>query len=125
MKYLHLLQRLSEKSDGEAYRIGAILVKGGSVINAGFNHSGTNRMIENHRHLRPNNNTIHAEIHAILGTPKHIAEHCSMYVARFTPGGRIGNSKPCTLCQAILKEMGVKRVMYTIAGKNTYQQLNL
>lgn len=124
MKYLHILQKLSKKSNNETYKIGAILVKGGSIISIGYNHQGTHKLIEYKRHLRPRNNTIHAEIHTVLGISKKEAEHCTVYVARFTSQG-VANSKPCTLCQNILTEMGIKKVFYTATNKDKYQQLNL
>lgn len=123
MRYERLLKSLIEKSTCHAYRIGAVLAKGSNVISVGFNHWGTRQIIERHRHIRPNNDTVHAEIHAILGVSKEEAAKCTLYVGRFTKEGRPANAKPCPLCQTILKEMGVKRVFYTDAEFEDYQVL--
>lgn len=124
MRFRHLLQRLAEKSDSN-YKIGALLVKGGSVLNVGFNHKGTSKLIEKRRHLRPINSTVHAEIHAILGIPKSVAAGAVIYTGRFTPSGKVSNSRPCTLCQSILKEMNIRKVFYTVSGEKRYSSINL
>ena len=125
MKFKSLLQRTSEKSDCPNYRIAAVLVKGSSIVNFGFNHRGTSRLIERKRHLRTINDSVHAEVHAILGVSKSVTSRCDIYVARFTLDGEPANAKPCVLCQAILKEMGVKRAFYTEKGSSEYKVMSL
>jgi len=58
-------------------------------------------------------NTLHAEIHALLGIPKDKLKGCDAYVYRETKDGVTANSKPCPICQKALAKVGIKRVFYT------------
>jgi len=46
---------------------------------------------------------------------------CIMYVTRTMADGSLGNSKPCSECQKMLKSYGIKTVYYTDGEGNVKQ----
>jgi deoxycytidylate deaminase len=53
---------------------------------------------------------LHAEMHACLGAE---VKGCTIYVVRLLKNGRWGMAKPCVHCHRMLKELGVKKVVYS------------
>ena len=60
--------------------------------------------------------TLHAEAAAILKLfkEKRLSDLCGseLYVTRFTRGGSVGCSKPCTGCMDLIRSVGIKKVHY-------------
>ena len=113
MRYFQLAKRIAEQSDYGRIKHGAILVKGGSVINAAYNKSnfcsfGTK--------FRPSNEgiaTLHAELGAILGLPRDVTRGGTIYVVRINGEGEFRLSKPCNMCTAALRHCGINKVHYS------------
>lgn len=110
-RYFELAKRTAQKS-GFRTRHGAVLVKGGSVINVSTNSDDYCSFGMRFRN-EPGKATIHAEIGVILGLDRSVTEGSTIYVARINKKGEYRMSKPCPMCQAALKHVGVKRVIYT------------
>lgn len=91
------------------HKLGAVLVKGGSVINVGFNQSSTHRFARKFgRHY-----TRHAELNCILGIPRCKSTGATVYVVRIKKDGSYGMAKPCQCCEDMLKFVGVKKVYWS------------
>lgn len=60
--------------------------------------------------------TVHAELAAILNVPRSQTEGADLYVVRVGAEEDLRNSRPCRMCQAALKFVGVKRVFYSAEG---------
>lgn len=56
---------------------------------------------------------IHAEVDAVIGIDRHLLTGTTIYVYRERLDGKIGMCKPCIDCQAIMKELGILRAIYT------------
>lgn len=105
----------AKKSKHKQHRMGAVIVKGGRIISFG------------HNKLRPSKElkteTIHAEEDAVLQAIKaggiQSLVSSKIYVTRFTKGGSIGLSKPCSRCMALLTSVGVRQVHYTTNDGST------
>lgn len=100
------------------HRLGAVVVKGGRVLSTGYNEVRYTRELG-----KP---TLHAEQAAILKLLKQRRLSdligATLYVTRFTRGGAIGNSRPCTDCQELIRSVGIKEVHYTTdEGTATYE----
>lgn len=109
-KWLQLACKQAELSNCEQ-RHGAVIVKGGSVLAVGIN-SWRNDMhsipIEDfNKYL-----TIHAEVSAIKRASN--TEGATMYVARINKKGEPVFSRPCKNCYKEMKEVGIKKVIFTI-----------
>lgn len=112
-RYLDLARRMAFQSEYGKIRHGAVLVKGGSVINASCNKSNYNSFASRFRPDDRGPATHHAEIGCILGVDKSISEGATVYVVRINKQGYFKLSKPCEMCHNILKFCGVKKVVYT------------
>lgn len=102
--------RLALKQAGMAthdkWRVGAVLVRGGSLISTGFNRYRNDPM-----HVGIGGVSYHAEEVALsrAGDPRG----STIYVARITKSGILGMAKPCDACQQLLLDNGVRVVVFT------------
>lgn len=105
---IQLAARVAQNST-MTHKLGAVLVKGGSVINVGFNQSSTHRFARKFgKHY-----TRHAELNCILGIPRSKTAGATVYVIRVKKDGSYGMSKPCKLCEDVLVFVGIKKVYHT------------
>ena len=107
---LELAKRVASNSTYGKLKHGAVLIKGGNVVNVAFNKPDYTKFGNRFR-----NNytcgiaTTHAEIGAIL-------EGATVFVVRINRRGEYRMSKPCPMCEDVLKFVGVKKVVYTTDG---------
>jgi deoxycytidylate deaminase len=114
MRYFELTTNGAHLSTYGRIRHGAILVKGGSVINTGFNKQNFSSFGSRFRDKAIGYATQHAEISAIFGIPKTTTSGGDIYVVRIGKGNELRISKPCDMCDKILDFVGIKRVFYSI-----------
>ena len=93
---------------------GALLIKGGSVINASFNKDSYSSFGNRFRHQNCGRATHHAEIGCVLGIDRSKTEGATIYVVRINRSGDFRLSKPCSMCHEVLKYCGIKKVVYTV-----------
>lgn len=93
------------------YKHGAVAVKGGRVLGVGVNSS--RNMRELYDLLPANARSEHAE-EALLRVIGDSAKGATVFVARVSRSGEERMSKPCSNCTILLKEAGVRRVVYTV-----------
>jgi len=116
--YLNLARRVSQQSAHDTFKHGAVLVKGGSVINTAFNKDQHKRFGNRFRNVKDcGHATHHAELGAILGLDRSITTGATMYVCRTNRMGEFRMSKPCAMCEEVLRFCGVKKVVYTEGGE--------
>ena len=117
-RYFNIARKVAYCSGQEDYRHGAVLVKGGSVISTSYNKnrpiSFATRFCGAHDGIA----TLHAELGAILGLDRTVTEGASLYVCRVGKSGIFRLSKPCPMCTAAMRHVGVKRVFWTINELN-------
>ena len=125
------INRLFELAKNVAYnspygkiRHGALLVKGGSVRNVAFNKENYSSFGTRFRKPHKGHATVHAELGCILGMPRNVTSGADVYVCRINREGEFRISKPCSMCHAALKHVGVKRVYYT-TNNNTFEMYKL
>tara|TARA_A100001515_G_scaffold24044_1_gene18521 strand:- start:2953 stop:3393 length:441 start_codon:yes stop_codon:yes gene_type:complete len=112
-RYFDLAKNVAFNSDYGKLRHGAILVKGGSVINTCFNKDKFCSFGGKFRDPERGPATIHAELGCILGIPRDVTSGADIYVCRINKNGEFRNSKPCLMCHQVMGHVGVKRVYYT------------
>lgn len=123
--YLNLAKRVAVQSEHDHFKHGAVLVKGGSVINASCNKDKFSRFGNRFRNTKVcGHATHHAELGCILGLDKNLTQGTTMYVVRMNRAGDLRLSKPCPMCEDILKFCGVKKVVYT-TGDSTIKKIKL
>jgi len=115
-RYLEHAKKVATQS-GEDYRHGAVLVKGGSVINTSINKNSYCSFGMRFRKKEHGLATVHAELGAILGIDKKLTLGATIYVARIGKQDTYRPSQPCGMCMAAMRYVGVKRVVFTINNK--------
>tara|TARA_R100000008_G_scaffold25714_1_gene13881 strand:+ start:930 stop:1388 length:459 start_codon:yes stop_codon:yes gene_type:complete len=112
-RYLELARNMAHNSPYGKLRHGAVLVKGGSVINASFNKDNFSSFGSRFRSPHRGHATVHAELGCILGISRASTSGADLYVCRINLGGDFRYSKPCSMCHDAMKHVGIKRVYYT------------
>lgn len=89
------------------WRVGAVIVRGGSVLSTGVNR------YRNHpsKVMSLEGVSYHAEEVAIRRAGN--VAGATIYVARMTRSGYIGMAKPCERCQEMLDEYGIRTAIWT------------
>jgi deoxycytidylate deaminase len=104
-RYFRLARKVALCSKQSDYKHGAVLVKGGSVLNTSCNKnrlvSFGSRFCTEHDGVA----TLHAELGAILGIERNITEGASLYVARIGKSGSYRLSKPCPMCTSAISTL--------------------
>lgn len=110
ISYLNVARLLAERSE-EKKKHGALVVKSGRVVGYGFNK------FKNHPDLIPEELIkVHCSRHAEEVAIKNAglnAKGATLYVARINKQGLDRDSKPCAICSDLIKQSGIKRVIYT------------
>ena len=113
-RYVDLAKKLAESSSYSLHRHGAVLVKGGSVLNWSANQNKVQRWAQRFRSHGCGHATHHAELGAVLGVARDKTTGSDVYVVRISKKGSLLMSKSCEMCQELLRHVGVKRVFYSI-----------
>ena len=117
-RFMESSARTASCSEFPNYRHGAILVRGGSILNTAYNKSNHINWANKFRNKDCGHATHHAEVGAILGMAREKTTGATMYVARIGKTGELKMSKPCEMCQQVLAHVGVKKVYYSIDDEN-------
>lgn len=112
-RYFQLSKNMAFNSPYGKLRHGAVLVKGGSIINASFNKDNFNSFGSRFRNHHCGHATHHAELGCVLGLPRSVTAGSALFVCRINRQGDFRFSKPCSMCHGVLKHVGVKKVYYT------------
>ena len=98
---------MAQQSDEGRACHGAVLVRGGNIINAGHNKWSYSSFGKRFRHRDRGVSTLHAEL------DRSTTQGADIYVVRINNQGNFKMSKPCSRCETALKHVGIKRVYYT------------
>ena len=107
LKFFELARRTSFKSPSK-FKLGCIITNKNRVISFGFN-----QMHKTHPKFPTHSNTIHAELHCLIGLPYEETKGSTCYVYREAFNGNLANSRPCPVCYTALKHAGVKEICYS------------
>jgi deoxycytidylate deaminase len=91
---------------------GAVVVKGGRVVGTGFNKNRNSPLNVSEDHIKTHCSE-HAEVSAIKDADFNV-KNAVIYVARVSKRGENRNSKPCDICFKIIKDNGIKKIIYTV-----------
>lgn len=102
--------------NGNNFRVGAVVVRKHCIMAAGVN-SYKSKAILRSIYEYP---ALHAEAAAIIRCGLDACAGSDLYVARVLRDNSLANSRPCTCCQQLIKEAGIRRVFYS--DKNGFTQ---
>lgn len=108
--FLSVARYMATKSASRR-RHGAVVVKSGRVIGTGYNKDRNSPMFVSPEHIKTHCSR-HAELEAIRDANWNV-RGAILYVARVNNQGQDRNSKPCGLCEDIIRETEIKKVIYT------------
>jgi tRNA(Arg) A34 adenosine deaminase TadA len=114
-RYIELAMRIAGQTEFREYKHGAVLVRGGTVLNTSCNKNKYKAWANRFRDSKKQRGhaTVHAEIGAILGLDRSVTEGATIYVVRVGKCGDLKNSKPCPMCEAAMQYVGIKKVVYS------------
>ena len=104
---------MAQQSDESRTCHGAVLVKGGNIINAAHNKWSYSSFGKRFRERDKGISTLHAELATVLNLDRSITQGTDIYVVRVNKVGEFKMSKPCSMCESALKHVGIKRIYYT------------
>lgn len=108
--YFRMAKKALLLSDSR-FRLGACVLSKRKVISIGFN-----QMLRHHPLVRKYDNFdgIHAEVSAILRLKnKSLLTDATMIVYRETKSGKQSLAKPCKVCQKIMRDFKLSKVIYS------------
>lgn len=106
IRWLRLALTQAEQAPHAQWRVGAALIRGGSVLSTGFN-----RYRNSPAQVELDGVSYHAEDAAIRKAGN--SKGATLYVARVTRSGRLGYARPCERCQELLLLNEVHTVVWT------------
>ncbi len=104
--WLKLALKIAYNIDDYRFRLGAVLVKGGSVIAKGRNRQSKHYNFEMFRGL-------HAEIAALRWVSPNVSRNSYLYVGRLRMDNTIGLALPCSNCMNMITRKRIKKIIYT------------
>jgi len=110
---MNLALRLALKSVGH-YRLGAVVAKRCRVLGTGFNKPKSHPLMQKYNKWEGQTPGIHAELDAILGLDANDLLGAEIYVARIMKNGLPAISRPCEICQRLLRAIGIRTVYFTV-----------
>jgi tRNA(Arg) A34 adenosine deaminase TadA len=108
MKFLKLLKKLSTFSDHGQHKMSCVIADKNRVVTMGFNSVKTHSKSTAKFHM------LHAELSAILGFSYEDLRGCTAYVFRQHRDGNFAMARPCPACEAALRQVGIKKVIYSV-----------
>lgn len=124
--YLGVALKIAEKSTCLWKRFGAIIVKDNTIISSGYNSApiGNKSCLDIGNCARSESaaktgsrmelcRAVHAEVNAIIRTSPFDRNEATIYIAGFDVfSDKKCESFPCPICDKIIKNSGLKRVVY-------------
>jgi tRNA(Arg) A34 adenosine deaminase TadA len=123
-RYIELAKRMAQQSIYGSIKHGAVLIRGGSVLNAAYNKDNHCGFGTRFRERDSGHATLHAELGCVLNLDRSVTDGAEVYVVRVTRNGEYRMSRPCPMCRAALEYVGVSRVHFT-TNDNTLETLKL
>jgi deoxycytidylate deaminase len=123
-KYNHYIKVAINESKKSDYKVklGAVIFDKKKIISIGYNS------LRNYRKLHPKyqawKGSIHAEIDAILKSRKDL-KGCTMIVIRINNSDELRMAKPCKKCMKYIRDVGIKKIIYSISNYPYLECINL
>jgi deoxycytidylate deaminase len=113
-KFFSMACEQAKNSSYPTFKHGSILVKGGAIVSTGYN-KGNYCAFASRFKAHKGISTLHAEMASILGVDKSVTDNAVVYVVRINRHGQMNNSRPCPMCEAAMRFVGIKKCFYSIS----------
>ncbi len=127
--YFRAAKAVSELSDYPIHKVGCVVVRGHRIISSGHNHkhkcNPLQAKLDTEKYGVKCPGKLHAEIMALLPLMKAKVDlkGCSIFVYRQHKNGTLAIARPCSSCQKVIKELGIKKAFYTIENGYAVEKL--
>lgn len=122
MRWIRTAMRTAESGAGN-YRLGAVVVRSGSVLGTGSNR---------HRNdpataygVERSGWSTHAEEACLRTIRDGRARGATIYVARISPAGEARLARPCAACQDAARQAGITKMVYTTTNGLAAERINM
>lgn len=118
--YFRAAKAVSELSDYPIHKLGCVVVSKHRIISSACNSKSKchplQAKLDTEKYGTECPGKCHAEISALLPLirDKIDLNGASIYVYREHKNGTLAMAKPCSSCSKIIKQLGIKKVFYTI-----------
>ena len=122
--YLDIAAAVSARSTCLRRQYGAVIVKNDTIVSTGYNGTARNRAncCDIGECYRAANNiphgeqyekcqAVHAEANAIINASREEMNGATLYLAGFENGTRLKSPQPCEMCQRLIINAGIRRVI--------------
>lgn len=109
------LKKIKAKSDHHAHQLSAVLLYKGRPISFGYNQLKRDPKINKYSRVKG----MHAEMSCLFKvrfTNKNILKDCTMVIMREDKKGNPANARSCEACQALLRDYGIKHIVYSTSN---------
>ena len=112
-RILSVAKRVALQGTYGGIKHGAVLTRGGSIINVACNKSNFCSFGTRFRKSGEGTATLHAELACILNLDRSVTSGASIYVVRVDKNDEFKMSRPCSMCEDALRHVGIRKVNYT------------
>lgn len=121
--YLGIAKAVSKRSSCLRRQYGAVIVNGDEIISTGYNGSPRGETnccdVGECKRVNAEHNdgnyaecpAVHAEMNAIISASRKDMMGATLYLAGFENGQEIENAVPCPICERLIKNAGIGRVV--------------
>ena len=122
--YLRIAEQVAKRSTCLRRQYGAVIVKNDEIISTGYNGAarGEINCCDAGKCWRESNNiphgvqyescvAVHAEQNAIISASRQEMLGATLYLAGFENGKKLLNAKPCVICERMIKNAGISKVI--------------
>ena len=120
--YFRAARAVSEMSDYPIHKVGCCVVKGHRIISSGHNHKHKchplQAKLDTEKYGVQCAGKCHAEISALLPLirDKVDLKGCAIYVYRQHKNGTLAMARPCSSCEKVIRQCGIRKIFYSIEG---------
>lgn len=111
-KKMKIAIRLAGESSGIRFKHGCAIFKGKTLISFGCNNSDKTHP----KAIMYKYQYLHAETAAMIGVSDDDLKGSTVYVARVNPSGQVRMSKPCPICEGLMRKHGIRKVVFTTSN---------
>ena len=118
--YFRAAKAVSLLSDHQTYKIGCVVVDRHRIISSGCNSKTKchplQAKLDTEKYGVSCPGRVHAEIAALLPLIRDKVDlsAASIFIFRKHKDGTLAMAKPCSNCQKVIKQLGIRKVFYTI-----------
>lgn len=118
--YFRAAKAVSELSDYPIHKIGCVIIDKHRIISSGCNSKTKchplQAKLDTEKYGVECPGKCHAEISALLPLMRDKVDlsNASLYVFRQHKDGTLAMARPCSSCQKVIKQLGIRKIFYSI-----------